>query len=340
MLSVIIRGGIRLSDKKGIQTGDNLIDDEDYEYEKSLADQARAAREREQELYEQQLEAKKRQEKLAEKEREERLKRERLELMKLRSGVIDEEESTIKEEHHEKTELHGKAWIANFIYHYKFMIIFIVFMLAAAVFILIDTLRRERADLTVVVISNNGLETRNEELEEFFEKYTDDLDGNGYVHVDVIMAPQGPNTSRYLGQDPDNTKLLAALQEGKDILFITDSNTDEEFMQLMDPTLPSRFPDSKYIDEDGLSLNFGFLAEELRFENMPNDVHLSMRYPTTTFGDSKETMQENYDKSMKTLEKMLADLTERAEQTNDQGLETEPIHYEEGSSQAEDSSSH
>ena len=323
-----------MSKKKGIQTSDNMINDEDYEYEKELAEQERAAREREKQLYEEALEEKKRQEKAAEKEREKRLQEERLELMKLKNGVISEEESTIKEEHEEKTVLHGKAWLANFVYHYKFMIIFVVFIIAVTTFITIDTLSREKADLTVIVIANNGLETRTKELEEFFEKYTEDFDGNGYVHVDVIAAPQGPDTARYLGQDANNTKLMAYLQEGKAIFFVTDSNTDIEFMQLMTPALPLDFPDSKYVDEDGMSWNFGFLADELKYANMPNDIHLSMRIPAETFGDSKETMQKNYNKSLKVFKAMLEDLEKKAEETNDKGLETEPIKYDTSSSES------
>ena len=328
-----------MSAKKGIQPSDNLLDDEDFEYEKTLAEQAKAAREREEELYLQQLEEQKQREKQREKEREERLKRERLELMKLKSGVISDEEATIKEEHTEKTQLHGKAWVANFVYHYKFMIIFVVFLIIVTTFIIIDTVRREKADLTVVMIANNGLQTRQEELEEFFEKYTPDFDGNGYVHVDVVICPQGPDTSQVLGQDPNNTKLIAQMQEGKAVLFITDSNTEEDFMMMMTPALAADFPDSKYVDEDGMSWNFGFLAEELRFENMPNDIHLSMRIPVKTLGDTKKTMQENYDKSLEVFGNMLEDLTKRAEEAGDKGLETEPIKYDENSSESSDESS-
>ena len=321
-----------MSAKKGIQPSDNLLDDEDFEYEKTLAEQAKAAREREEELYLQHLEEQKQREKQREKEREERLKRERLELMKLKSGVISDEEATIKEEHTEKTQLHGKAWVANFVYHYKFMIIFVVFLIIVTTFIIIDTVRREKADLTVVMIANNGLQTRQEELEEFFEKYTPDFDGNGYVHVDVVICPQGPDTSQVLGQDPNNTKLIAQMQEGKAVLPCSEKNGPDK-QEIVLATIPS------YVDEDGMSWNFGFLAEELRFENMPNDIHLSMRIPVKTLGDTKKTMQENYDKSLEVFGNMLEDLTKRAEETGDKGLETEPIKYDENSSESSDESS-
>ena len=272
-----------------------------------------------------------------EKERERRLAQERIELMKLKSGVIDESESSIKEEHDQIRELHGFEKVQNFFYHNKVWIIFTIFIIAVAAFIFIDAARREKADLTVLMIANNGLETRQEELEEFFEKYTDDLDGNGYVHVEVIMIPLNSHSDDYQQQNVNSTKFLAQLQGGESILVITDSNTDEEFKSIMTPELPKEFPNNKYVDDMGMSWNMEIMAKELNFENMPNDIHLSMRTPVKTLGDSKETMQENYDKAFKVFKRIVDDMTEKAEEAGDKGLTTEPVHYDDSSLESSDS---
>ena len=160
--------------------GQGLLEDaDDAEYERTLAQQRREAEERERQVLEQAEAERRERERQEEKERERRLAQERIELMKLKSGVIDESESSIKEEHDQIRELHGFEKVQNFFYHNKVWIIFTIFIIAVAAFIFIDAARREKADLTVLMIANNGLETRQEELEEFFEKYTDDLDGNG-----------------------------------------------------------------------------------------------------------------------------------------------------------------
>ena len=83
------------------------------------------------------------------------------------------------------------------------------------------------------------------------------------------------------------------------------------------------------IDED--------LFEELNFENMPNDIHLSMRTPVKTLGDSKETMQENYDKAFKVFKRIVDDMTEKAVEAGDKGLTTEPVHYDDSSLESSDS---
>ena len=250
--------------------GQGLLEDaDDAEYERTLAQQRREAEERERQVLEQAEAERRERERQEEKERERRLAQERIELMKLKSGVIDESESSIKEEHDQIRELHGFEKVQNFFYHNKVWIIFTIFIIAVAAFIFIDAARREKADMTVLMIANNGLETRQEELEEFFEKYTDDLDGNGYVHVEVIMIPLNSHSDDYQQQNVNSTKFLAQLQGGESILVITDSNTDEEFKSIMTPELPKEFPNNKYVDDMGMSWNMEVMAKELNFENMP-----------------------------------------------------------------------
>lgn len=313
-----------------------LIPDEDFEYEKSLAEHER---ERQQALDAAEQAAKEERKRLEREEKEKRDKQiaqDKIELMKLKNGVIEESES-IKEEHSEVRKLKGKEWIANFWYHNKLWICFGVFIAAVIIFITYDTLSREKPDLTVMMIANNGLSVRQDELEEFFEKYTDDLNGDGKVHVSVIIAPLDPNSADTT-QSAYQTKWLAQLQTSECIMVITDSNTEEDFLNIMKHDLAKDFDDATYIDEYGLSLNFKFLAEKLKYEYMPNDVHLSMRVPVQTLSDSKEDMEKSYEKSFKVFKRIVEDLTAKAEETNDPGLETEPVRSD-SSSDASDTSS-
>lgn len=312
----------------------NMIPDDDYEYEKKLAEIERHKREDAEQAV---LDDEKKRLKLEREEREEREKKiaqDKIELMKLKSGVIEESDS-IKEEHTEVRKLHGKERIANFWYHNKVWIIFTTFIAAVVIFITCDSLMREKPDLTVMMIANNGLSMRQEELESFFEKYTDDLNDDGKVHVSVIITPLDPNSNDAVMQQTYQSKFLAQLQSSESIMVITDSNTEPDFLEIMKHDLSQDFPDNKYIDQYGLSLNFAFLADELKFEYMPNDVHLSMRLPVKTLSDSLEDMQKSYEKSFEVFSRIVNDLTARAEETNDPGLETEPIKPEASSSASE-----
>lgn len=286
---------------KDIETNDNLIDDDDYEYEKAVAQRNRELIwEREQ--LEEQLKA---EEEQAKKEREKRLKDEKIELLRLKNGVVDQEDTSMKEVREEQTQLHGKAKIANIWYHNKVWIIFGTLILVAAAFMIYDAVSKEKADITVMMVANNGLADRQEDIEKFFEKYTPDFDGNGYVHVNVIMVPQSENDLQ--NQGVNNTKLVANLQLADAIMVITDEETDDEIKGIM-KDMTEDFPDNKYVDELGLKLDTDKAARELNYENMPKDVHISMRTPAKTTGDSLEKMQENFDKSYKVFKAIAEDM--------------------------------
>ena len=313
--------------KKGIDNvteNKPLVNDDDYEYEKQQAEKIIEERKKAEE-------EKAIKEKLAREERDKQIARDKLELLQLKNGVINDEQATIKEEHEVVEKLHGKAWLANIWYHYKIMIIFIVFLLAACSIIIYDQVTREKADITILMIADNGLADRQKDIEEFFEKYTEDVDGNGYVHVGVIMIPQSQNDLNQQGVN--NSKLVAQLQLADAIMVITDSNTDDRIKEIMNHDLKDDFPDNPYIDQLGLSLNMKVAAKELNYEQMPNDVHISIRRPVDTTGDSLEKMQKNYDISFKTFKAIADDLSERAKESNDPGLTTKPIKHDDSSSQ-------
>lgn len=308
---------------------ENIIPEDDYEYEKKLAEQEQLKKKTQEEAYLEAQEKQRRAEREEREERDRRIAQEKVELMKLKNGVIDESD-TIKEEHDEIRKLHGWEKVSNFWYHNKVWILFTAFIASVVIFIVYDTVTREKPDLTVMMIANNGLSLRQDELEEFFEKYTDDLNGDGKVHVSVLIMPLDSNSTS-VDQQSYQSKFLAQLQSCESIMVITDSNTNPDFLEIMKSDLSKDFPGNPYIDEYGLSLNFGFLAEEFKFEYMPNDVHLSMRIPINTVSDSLEDMEKSYDVSFKVFSRIVEDLTKRAEETNDQGLSTEPIKQEESS---------
>ena len=302
---------------------EKLISEEDEELELSLVEQAKERERAIQEAERRAEEERAERERQERKERDKRIAQERIELMKLKSGVIEESE-TIKEVHEEKRELHGKEKLVNFWYHNKIWILFSVFIIGVVTFILVDEFTRVRPDLSVMMIANNGLAYRQDELETFFEKYCDDVNGDGEVNVRVLILPLDPDSKDYQAQQGYQAKFLAQVQVPDCMMVIIDSNIDKDFMGIFKDDLEKDFPGNKYIDEQGLSLNFKFLAEELKFENMPYDVHLSMRAPVNTLSTSIDDMQESYDKTFVYFERIVNDLTKRAEELNDPGLTTPP----------------
>ena len=314
----------------------NLIPDEDYEYEKELARKERLTKEQSEKAAEAAEAERVKAEREREKAREQRLKHEQVELMKMKSGVI-EHSDMIDETPDTTRKPQGFEKVTNFFYHYKIPVIFALAMMIAAAYIIYDSVTRKKPDLTVVMLANNGLEFRTEELESFFEKYIDDRNGDGEVYVQVISCPLNPNSAD-MSQTSNQAKALAQLQTADNLFMIVDSNTDPDFLSVLYHDFQKDYPDNKYMTENGFSLNMKLFANEVKYESMPYDVVLGMRAPIKTIQDSKEEMQENFDRDVKVFEAIADDLSKKAEETGDTGLETPPVKLK-GSESSSDTSS-
>ena len=305
-----------------MQDNKNLIPDEDFEYEKELAKKRSLEEEDAQKAKELEEKERIKAERDKERAREQQLAKERVELMKMKNGVIEHSDA-ISETPDETRKVKGFERVTNFLYHYKIPVIFALAMMAAAGYMIYDTVTRKKPDMTVVMIANNGLEFRTEELEDFFEKYIDDRNGDGEVYVQVIACPLNPNSTE-MTQTSNQAKALAQLQTADNLFMIVDSNTDPDFLEVLYHDFPQDYPDNKYMTENGLSLNFKFFANEIKYESMPYDVVLGMRAPIKTIQDSEQEMKDNFERDVKVFEKIADDLKAKAEQTGDTGLETPP----------------
>ncbi len=323
----------KMSTKK-INTDGLELDEEDREYEEKLAREEQEKRRRAEEQAEAEKAEREKQKREADKERERQIAEEKLELLKLKSGLADEESSELTKNDETFEKPQGWAAVANFWYHYKFIVTFSVIALLIVGFLVYTEATRKRDDLCIMVVTDNDLSQRSEELEKFFEKYVDDLDGNGYVHVGIINIPTGRNIDP-VTENTYTQKFLAQVQTGEAMIVITDSHTREDYMEMMDDTLPEKFPDNKYIDEKGFSFNSQVMAQELKYELMPNDVHMSIRLPQATMSLKTEEAAAKYDESFEVFAKIVEDITKRCEETSDKGLTTEPIQYDDESSSSD-----
>ncbi len=338
-----------MADKSEKNKTRELLDSEDYEYEKKIYDEQKQAQADIEQKRAAATAERKRREKEAQKEHERQLAKERLELMKQKSGAAapesnaeqdtsdnsdntETDENTADEDTAKKGSFKKKA--DNFFYHNKWWLGLTAVVMIVVGFILYNELTKKKPDLTVYMIADNDLQLRQPLLEEFFEEYVDDVDGNGYVHVEVQIIPLDRSVTAQTQLD-NNTMFLTAIHSTENMLVITDSNTDDYYMEIMDSDLKSKFPGNKYIDKRGFSLNMKLVADKLEFEDMPNDVHISIRQPVATVDDSLETAQKNYDRNLGYLRKMVDDLTKKAEETNDPGLTTEPKDKTDSSSESD-----
>lgn len=273
---------------------DGFIPKEDIEFERELRQQEQEDAALREKMEQERREAEERQRAEYEKTLQER----KIELMKLRQGVI-ESSDVIKEEKPEKIKLTVGQRISGAWYRSKWLIIFIVFMIAAVSYIMYDTITAEKPDYTVLVVtSNNALYYRSVELEEFFEGYCDDVNGDGEVHV-MIYNISTDYTSDPTAASGYQAQLMSQLQSGENVLLVSDQTTDFVLTDFRE-----KYPDDENITELGLLMNCQLTRDALKWEAMPEELYLGVRSASKLLSTGKEEMQKNIDAAMPVFERI------------------------------------
>lgn len=281
-----------------IEKNENLIPDEDLEYERRMAEEASDA------LSEEELEAEAIKERdLQRKSYEKGLNDRKIELMKLKQGVIDESD-IVKEEKAQEYKLSFKEWISNVWYRNKWLIVFAVAMVFAFSYIVYDQVTTTKPDVTVLVLSPDySLYYRTQELETFLDDYCDDLNGDGEVYVQVYNIStdySDPNTVT-----ANQAQLMSQLQSGENIILIADAKTDFAMHDFTE-----EYAGNERFDELGMRLNCQLVRDALKWEAMNDNVYIGMREPTKLLATSEEDMQENFDAVKEMFDRIVAAVSE------------------------------
>ncbi len=287
---------------------------DDEEFEKKIYEKEKEK----QQLYEERAKQQKALAKKREEERRKQLELDRIELAKLRNGVIEESE-TLKEEEKVEKVLTKKEKISNFFYHYKVPVIVCVVVAVVVGYLIYDTVTRVKPDITIVSTCNNGLEFRTDELADYFEQFCPDLNGDGEVKVQVLNCP---DTSDYQMQNTYNTQILAQLQMDSTVIFLTsdenynlkgevDENghyTDDVYMFAdVFEDLTTVYPNNDSVDAKGYHLDGEAFGEFLGWNDMPDNIILSLRAPVKPLYGDKEELQKNFDICKEILDKIMKD---------------------------------
>lgn len=295
----------------------NLIPEEDFDYEQKRFESEKNARERyekERLDYEERMVQER-------KNYEKQLENEKVELVKLKTGVIDESD-IIKEEVSEPIKLSKKEWLKNFWWHNKIIIIVVILAAAVVSYITYDTLSRVKPDLKIIMTVNNGLVNRTEEIENYFERFCTDLNGDGEVKVQVLSAPLTDDTDDYVQIQQYQEVYLANMQTGEVIFILTDDKTDTDIYSENESDnllsdLSSEFKDNEFVNNKGLALKGDYIEDVFKYHtNYPQNIYLGMRKPTKTLKDSKEDMQKNYDEAFKIFKAMSEDIKKNTKAVN------------------------
>lgn len=253
----------------------------------------------------------------AEKERldreryEKKLERDRIELMKLKQGIISNED--IPHEAEPVKEYTTWEKIGNFFYHNKMPLIVGAVIVLLAVFLIRDVVTNKRPDVAIMIMaSDTELDFRTGDIEKLFEPYCEDFNGDGEVYVRVSYLPavySDDNLDAYFNQSAQ-TKLMAEFQSGDSIIVIADADTCHtvgidtvsENGNPVDPILVDMrtiYPDDENCIELGYMLSGTSFAEDIKYTAMSDSLFIGFRLPREALGVNMEKFTANYNNALK-----------------------------------------
>lgn len=233
----------------------------------------------------------------------EKLRQEKLELLKLKQGVISEEDIPAPV----KVEKHYTVWerIGNFFYHNKLYLIVGGALFAIVAFLVYDMATTVRPDVSVMFIAEDGnVSFLTAKMEEVLEQYCEDYNGDGKVDVRVSYIPAGrelpddPGMSAYALQElqADQTKLVAEFQSSDTIIVIADKKACEQ-VGVIDGVfadLSGIFPGDGNVEGYCYMLDGTNLAEDIGYPGLSEELFSAFREPREGLGIDVEKFEENF----------------------------------------------
>lgn len=233
---------------------------------------------------------------------------EKRELLKMKQGLI--EESDIIETEADKVELEkpkGMAAVENFIYHNKWFIIVGAFFAFVLIFLIHQTITRENADMTVVLVTSDSQKAPNlyhkvKDVELALEKYCPDYNKDGSVHVDVYMIDLTKSNPDPQYVNSNATKFFGEMQRGVAQLFICDTGILGADEQGNEVSFGSMFRDigdatgiEEYNNESFIQLKRTDFVKDAKWENScPEVLGFGIRNMTSDLlGYSEAALERN-----------------------------------------------
>ena len=231
-----------------------------------------------------------------------KLAQDRIELMKLKQGVISEEDIP-KEEKIEK-EYSTVEKIGNFFYHNKMYIVIITLIAAVAAFLLYDIITQKHPDVSVMIIADDSeFYFRTEDIQKLFEPYCRDCNGDGVVYVRASYLPavvDNSDPSALYYAQADQTKLVAEFQSETSIIVIADEYTCD-VVKISDGVLKDMrevYPDDENAAKLGYMLKGTNFAEDIKYSALSEELFIGFRVPTEGLIVDEEEFTENYNNAI------------------------------------------
>lgn len=215
---------------------------------------------------------------------------------------------TPEEKVDEVTPLSAKEKLQNFWYYYKWHTLIGLFIAVVLAFGLVQCCTKENPDYTVMTVFDKYVPSEvTGQIEEYLEQFGEDINGDGKVIVHIYDASAGTDQDI---QNANSTRLMAELQRGEVMLFITD---DASFSRLHNLNVFEK--QDCFVDKDGYALNLrdSELTQQIndaREGFINHDYYLAKRVLKGTDYENNTKFLKSEDKNLKLLDKLVKQLNE------------------------------
>lgn len=189
--------------------------------------------------------------------------------------------------------------LAHFWDYYKVLIISCAVIFISVGLIVASCAKREKSDMNVVIYDSNIVpDMYIAAIEDYFEKYCEDYNGDGKIKVTVINCTYqaGGSTAEY--QLAVQQKLQSIIVSDREtMIFVTGANGYGHLQGLTD---------IDFLNNDGYLLNDEFYSEVTSNSeiNMPKGLTVYSRNIKGTLIENDEKAQESFRNAQQFLEKM------------------------------------
>ena len=233
------------------------------------------------------------------------LAEEKIDLIRVRQGVMPEEELRAPEETQKKYTVWQK--IGNWFYHSKWWLWGAIFCVLVGGFLIFDLVTRKNPDIRILLLSESPeLQRQAPALEEWVKPVCEDYDGDGQTMVGTVYIPVTKENMEAGGNlsAAYNTQLLVQFQSDTSMIVLLDDRAepylspDEMFVDLEE-----LYPDCEFVDGFRIRLNDTDLAKQIGMtESLPENCYLALRRPLENMTTSLDKMQAAYDKAKTVLD--------------------------------------
>ena len=221
-----------------------------------------------------------------------------LELKKIQTGEVDAPPPPSAEAVEPKT---FKEKSKNFWFYYRKTVFAAAFIIVALIICLVQCFSRIDYDLSITLYTANAVSDADaKKVAEYFEKFCEDINGDGEVHIQVTNCSYSSASNPQYAQTVNMKVQTIIAAEYEAVLFITDEVTHERLNSISDST--AFFENDEILLKDGF---YEFCDSDDNFP-LPQGLRLSCRKISNTIMEKNKKAAVCHSEAKKIIQKVSA----------------------------------